>query len=122
MAPRNFHEIEKVRAKTYFGAGAHQICDCVAKSTGMTCKNVAVSGERTCRVHGGTAARNRRNGTLGAGCRPDVQYHASLANSVDLRAYLEELDPQMVKKVMAEDHVSARGRKIHELLNRDLRR
>jgi hypothetical protein len=41
---------------------------------------------------------------------------------VDLRAYLEELDPQMVKKVMAEDHVSARGRKIHELLNRDLRR
>jgi hypothetical protein len=46
-----------------------------------------------------------------------VQYHASLAFSVDLRAYLETMDPHLVKKVMREDHVGARGRKIHALLN-----
>jgi hypothetical protein len=41
---------------------------------------------------------------------------------VDLRAYLEELDPRTVANVMREERVSARGRKLHELLNRDLRR
>ena len=122
MAPRNFHEIEKVRAKTQFGSGAHRVCECMNRKTQMRCKAVAVTGSKACRFHGGSTKLYRGGKKDKLPSQLERAYHASLAFSDDLGAYLEGHEPSKVAEVLREELVGARGRKLHELLNRDLNR
>jgi hypothetical protein len=115
--PENFEQLKTVRARTQFGSGALRLCECTNRKTGLRCRAVAATGSRACRFHGGTAHRYRSGEHIKLPTQHERAYHCSLARSDDLWAYLREHQPSMVKKVMAEEFMGARGRKIHALLN-----
>jgi len=117
MAPRNFHCVEAVRHETYFGSGALRLCGCKARSTGRPCQNPAVKGRKACRVHGGTGGRNSLDKTPGRGCKPDVQYFASVAFSEALNDVLAKYPAKTVAEIERIEFLGARGRAIHALVN-----
>jgi hypothetical protein len=117
VPPVGFEVMKTVRAKTYFGSDAHVLCTCVARSTGLRCQNPAVRGARTCRVHGGTGGGNKRVKRKVSDAQAAKRYFATVAVLADLSDVVSK-DPKSVKEIMEIERLGARGRKIHEVLNK----
>ncbi len=130
---RGFEKIKDVRHKTQFGSGAHKQCTAKNRKTKLQCKNPAAYGMPVCCSHGARPpeARRGRNSselTRGVGLplvtpeRAERRYLASLAFCEAINDEVSKYHPTAVKEIDREERVGARGRKIHDLLNRDLRR
>lgn len=111
-----------------FGQNGAKQCTTKARSTGEQCKNPALQGVSTCRVHGGLRWALEKAQKADSRVKPFVtdgasakRYHASVAFSVDLNACGIEI-PQNQRIELEKSHVGARGRKIEALLNRELNR